>query len=147
MSPTRCQSILIVEDNPEIRETVAEILRLEGYDVYPVPDGKQALRMLRHVPSPTLILLDMMMPVMSGWEFLEAQHADAKFAHLPVVVMSALKAPQALHSESEPLDVRGYLRKPVDLETLLEIVALYCLRSFPSVSDRAEGTDQVAATS
>lgn len=123
----KCNSVLIVEDNNDIRETVEDVLKTEGYRVYAVSDGRQALRALNVIPGPSLILLDMMMPLMNGWEFLQAQKADAKFANLPVVVISALSAAQALAKGGDgSIEAQGYIRKPLDIDTLLGLVRIYC---------------------
>lgn len=122
----KCKSILIVEDNYDIRETVEDVLRTEGYLVYSVSNGREALRALRNMPGPCLILLDMMMPLMNGWEFVQAKKANAVFAEFPVVVISALNARLALNNESTLVDACGYLQKPIDLEPLMEIVRYHC---------------------
>jgi len=126
MSELQCQNILVIEDNNDIRDTVEDVLRTEGYNVYSVCNGREALLALKKIQGPTLILLDMMMPLMNGWEFLEAQKADAKFANLPVVVVSALGPEAALIKDSEVVNARAYIRKPIDLNTLMNVVQAYC---------------------
>lgn len=122
-----CKNILIIEDNDDIRDSVAEILKIEGYEVYPVANGKEGLRALKHLPSPTLILLDMMMPWMNGWEFTQALGKDpARESSSFIVVVSALNAEQALGTAEHPVPARGYIRKPIDLETLLDVVQTHC---------------------
>jgi CheY-like chemotaxis protein len=142
----KCQSVLVVEDNDDIRETVEEVLRMEGYPVYAVSDGRQALRALKTIPGPPLILLDMMMPLMNGWEFLEAQKADAKFANLPVVVISALDATRALaRGAGGPIEAQGYIRKPLDIDTLMGLVRIYC--GEPAASPVDIGSREASASS
>jgi CheY-like chemotaxis protein len=83
-------TILIVEDEPPIRDVLAEILEDEGYRVSTVSNGMEALTYLRQqADRPRLILLDLGMPVMTGWEFREEQLRDATLKDIPVVVMSA----------------------------------------------------------
>ena len=105
-------SVLVVDDDEAIREVIAEVLRDEGYEVVCAENGAQALDELRSAHQPDLMLLDLMMPVMSGWEVLEHLQADDELARIPVVVVSAMAAPGA----SE------HLAKPIDLERLLATV-------------------------
>ncbi|MFP2906654.1 response regulator [Pyxidicoccus sp. 3LFB2] len=109
--------ILVVEDDRYIRESIQELLVDEGYTVVCAENGAQALAALEAMRQPPdLILLDLMMPVKDGFEFRAAQRADARFADIPVVVMSA--DPQ-LESRRGVLEARAYLRKPVDIDQLL----------------------------
>lgn len=120
-----CTSILIIEDNDEIREVLEDALKSEGYRVYSVKNGREGLAALKRIEGPCLILLDMMMPEMNGWEFMEYHQPNTAFP-MPVVVISALGATQALSKGALPLNATGYIRKPVDLSTLYEIVRQYC---------------------
>jgi CheY-like chemotaxis protein len=108
-------SILIVEDDLDIREALAEALGFEGYDVLLAENGQEALDVLRVGPLPHVILLDLLMPVMNGWEFRQEQLADPALAGIPVVVVSA----------SAPGDARPdrYLPKPFSIDELLVAVA------------------------
>ncbi len=116
-------SVLIVEDDADIRDALAEILRDEGYEVVGAGHGQDALTHLRGGGRPALILLDLMMPVMNGWQFREAQVADATLAAIPVVVISAdgAAAREAVHIGAD-----AFLQKPIELEELLVTVARYC---------------------
>jgi two-component system response regulator CpxR len=105
-------SVLVVDDDDAIREVIAEVLRDEGYDVSSAGNGEQALTELRKPRRPDLVLLDLMMPVMSGWELLELLQESADLSKIPVVVVSAMTAP----------GVREHLAKPIDLECLLDTV-------------------------
>jgi len=122
----KCKNILIVEDNSDIRETIEDVLKMEGYIAYAVSNGREALQAMKHIDGPSLILLDMMMPLMNGWEFMEAQKQNAKFANLPVIVISALSAETALRDGDSLVKAQGFIRKPLDLETLLNVVKVYC---------------------
>lgn len=124
----KCRSILVAEDNEDIRETLAEVLSLEGYEVQAVSNGQEALQYLKKASPPVLVLLDLMMPVMSGWEFLDAQKRNPKLERNPVVVLSAVPATQSLE-DLEPLGTAGAISKPINLSRLLEMVGNYCLRS------------------
>jgi two-component system response regulator CpxR len=120
-----CKSILIAEDNEDIRETIEETLRSVGYEVFAEKDGKEALKRLKQMKSPTLVLLDLMMPVMSGWEFLDAQRDDAVLAPHQVVTISAVSATESLEDQT-PLKTAGNLMKPISLGPLLETVQKFC---------------------
>ena len=80
--------ILVVDDDDDIREMIAETLVLDGYRVSTAPNGSVALEQA-HVNRPDLIVLDLMMPVMNGWQFLEAQREDPELVTVPVVVVTA----------------------------------------------------------
>lgn len=121
----RCASILIAEDNDDIRETLSEVLGMEGYTVHTAKNGKEALAKLGTIPTPTLVLLDLMMPVMSGWEFLDAQKANAILQPHQVLVLSAVPATQSLEDKT-PLKTAGSLMKPLDLGVLLDRVRDFC---------------------
>src|SRR5579872_3793802 len=108
----RDRSVLIVDDDDAIREVVAEVLRDEGYGVVCAANGAQALEVLGVEPLPNLILLDLMMPVMSGWELLEHLQESDRMSSIPVVVVSAMAAP----------GVSEHLSKPIALDVLLETV-------------------------
>jgi CheY-like chemotaxis protein len=109
---TRRASVLVVDDDQAIREVIAEVLRDEGYQVVCAENGAQAMREIHKDHHPDLVLLDLMMPVMSGWEVLEELQGDAELSRIPVVIVSAMNAPGA----------REHLAKPIDLEHLLATV-------------------------
>jgi CheY-like chemotaxis protein len=117
-----CDSILIVEDEKDIRETLQEVLRLEGYKTFTASNGREALDMLPTIPRPCLILLDLMMPVMNGWEFLQEQrmNGDMTIATIPVVVVSAAG------DKAKNTQTAGFIKKPVELDALLDTVKKYC---------------------
>jgi CheY-like chemotaxis protein len=114
-------SILVVEDDPDLREAVMVALETHGYRPLAASDGRHALELLRGGARPRLILLDLMMPRMDGWQFRAEQMADAAIAHIPVVVLSAA-APQRVTR----LAVEDVLHKPIDLDTLLAAVRRHC---------------------
>src|SRR5438067_2285603 len=112
--------VLLVEDDEDIRASVADILKEEGFEVVGAVDGDDALRYLRkaEVP-PRLILLDLMMPVMDGWQFRAAQLADERLAKIPVVILSAATD---VRRHAAQLHVDDYLVKPLDVPLLLNAV-------------------------
>ena len=114
------QTILVVDDDQDIRETVCMLLEDEGYRAVGAANGAEALAMLDNAEHPCLVLLDLMMPVMNGWEFIEQLEKRHALDEIPVVVQSA--ADEVLR----PDGVRGYLKKPVHLDTLLARVRQYC---------------------
>ena len=117
------KSILVVEDDAATRDAVALVLEDEGYSVTGVANGQEALLHLRQTAPPNLILLDLMMPVMNGWEFRKQQTQDPALQSIPVVVISA---DGALPQKAAALGATDYLIKPIDLDKLLEAVQRYC---------------------
>jgi CheY-like chemotaxis protein len=113
------RSVLFVEDDPALRETVTEILEEEGYQVLSVPNGAEGLRLLETGSRPGLILLDLMMPTMNGWEFYNQIHQHPQHASIPVVVLSAVAEFQRRRGK---LDVAEILSKPIDISSLLAAV-------------------------
>jgi CheY-like chemotaxis protein len=107
--------ILVVDDDDTIRATIAEALELDGFTVDTASNGAEAWVLVSERP-PSGILLDLMMPVMNGWQFLEKCRAAGVCAGTPVVIMSAY---HKLSSEVAKLGVSGYVSKPFDLDVLL----------------------------
>jgi CheY-like chemotaxis protein len=118
------RSILIVEDDETIRETIAELLQGEGFRVLTAGDGKRGLELLHACQDAALVLLDLWMPVMNGWEFLEAKLADPQLSLVPVVVISAVGAHTPM-----PEGARAFLHKPIRLNTLLAAVEMHRRRA------------------
>ncbi len=113
---------MLVEDDHAIGETLRELLEEEGFEVVWASNGLEALGHLK-ARTPGLILLDLMMPVMDGWQFCAAQQRDPDLARIPVVVISA---DHGLASKIASLAVQGYLSKPFELDALLATVHRYC---------------------
>jgi CheY-like chemotaxis protein len=111
--------ILLIDDDAGIREAVELVLETEGLYLVTAQNGREALEYLQHGGSARIILLDLMMPVMSGVQFREAQLRDPSIAEIPVVVLSANGA---VSQTAESLGL-PWLRKPISLETLLQTVA------------------------
>jgi len=112
-------SILLVEDDFDVREALTETLRDHGYAVEAAVDGEQALQLLRSGARPGLILLDLMMPRMSGSEFRRAQQVDPALSDLPVVLLSA---DGRMEEKARALNVEGAIRKPIDLDELFTVI-------------------------
>ena len=116
--------MLIVDDDHDVREALREVLQDHGYDVLEAGNGHDALALLRgDQVAPCVILLDIMMPVMDGWQFRAAQQNDPALANIPVVVLTAHGNAQRA---SDGLDVTAFLKKPVQLPPLLATIARYC---------------------
>lgn len=111
--------ILVVEDDAVMRETIAELLEEEGYTVTVANGGAQGLEYLHQSPRPSLILLDLMMPTMNGWEFHSQLQRDPALATIPVVLLSAVADFQRRRGK---LDVAAILPKPVNIPHLLEVI-------------------------
>ncbi len=107
--------VLVVDDDPDMRDTVAAALETEGYAVRCAENGAQALALMRGY-LPEAIVLDLSMPVMTGWELLEAVHARRDLRKVPVLVLSAMGAPVGVE----------HLSKPVRLEELLATLDRIC---------------------
>ena len=115
--------ILIVEDDPDNCETLGEILEIEGYRVVKAIHGQEALDLLIGGFSPCLILLDLMMPVMDGWEFRRQQKANPALATIPVIVMSG---DGRIEQKSQAVEAEGFVIKPIVIEALLEEIRRCC---------------------
>jgi CheY-like chemotaxis protein len=116
--------VLVVEDDADLREMIAQLLALEGYQTMTVANGREALAYLRNLhngDAPDLILLDLMMPEMDGWEFRRHQQADPKLANVPVIVLTALD-----QNRTGDVEAAAFLKKPLDFDRLLALVRTYC---------------------
>jgi len=118
------KTILVVENDEITREGVGMVLRREGYTPVIVGSGEEALSSLRRGLNPCLILLDMMMPDMDGWQFMEAKMRDAALAGIPVVVTTALGVSSPAWAAS--LGAVGLLRKPLGAGLLAQEVKRCC---------------------
>ena len=118
--PTHCP-VLIVEDDDDLRDMMAQMLTIDGFNAATAANGREALEYLHSTGKPNVILLDLMMPVMDGWEFRRQQKADPELAPVPVIVLSALDPPRAA-----TVDADAFLKKPLDFERLLELVRDHC---------------------
>jgi DNA-binding response OmpR family regulator len=106
--------VLVIDDDPDIRDAVTEVLSFEGHEVFGAAEGESGLVRCRQV-RPDLVLLDLMMPGMNGWDFLRALRREEAIADTPVVVVSAL-------GRVADLPVAGFLPKPFGLDALVALV-------------------------
>ena len=127
MSPADPKYVLVVDDDEAIRALVSDVLRLRGFRVETAADGQQALSKIQ-AARPDAVVLDLMMPIMDGWTFLERCRTDPLCGGLPVVVMSAyLDSP----TTTPALDAQAVVSKPFDMYVLAETVER--LLQMPSV--------------
>lgn len=109
-------SVLVVDDDIDIRETLREVIEAEGFGAVTAEDGHAALSLLRAGLRPSLVVLDLMMPSLNGWDVLHAIRRDPALADLPVAVISAAGG------RTPPPGATHFLRKPIDLDALLDLV-------------------------
>ena len=114
------RTVLIVDDSPDIRDLLRQALEMEGYHVEHAENGAIARAMLVNGLRPCLLLLDLMMPVMDGKEFLAWKNKENEMTKVPVVIISALAADASLEG------TQGYLRKPIDLGEMFGYVEGLC---------------------
>jgi CheY-like chemotaxis protein len=115
--------VMLVEDDTDIRQDLAEILREEGYPVVTAENGRDALDKLRGSSPPCLIILDLMMPVMDGWAFRAEQLRDPALAGVPVLVVSGVANVQR---QASTMNAVAYVEKPIQLDSLLGTVKAHC---------------------
>jgi CheY-like chemotaxis protein len=125
VSPPR--RIFVVDDDEDIREGLMDFLEDNGYEPVGAADGREALQLLGTAePPPCVIILDLMMPVMDGQSFREAQLQDPALSHIPVIVISAYKDGE---EAARQIHATTYLPKPLDLDALLGIVKAHCVEN------------------
>lgn len=115
--------ILVVEDDDDIRDSLKELLEEEGYRIDTATNGRQALTQLQGPDRPHVILLDLMMPEMDGWQFQKELRQVPQYSEIPVIVISASKVFR------EPLDAKAFIPKPLDAGVLLETIESFLLES------------------
>jgi CheY-like chemotaxis protein len=121
--------ILVVDDDPASVEALCELLKKEGHDVVCAENGRKALERLREGRKFCVILLDVMMPVMNGYEFREEQLRDPSLASIPVFLLTA---DWRARKKAEELHTVRYFQKPVSPPELLAAVGEYCRPSPPA---------------
>jgi CheY-like chemotaxis protein len=109
------KTVLVVEDDDTLRGALQMVLQWEGYRVECARNGHEALNLLYRPNPPSVVLLDLMLPVLDGWQFRRAMKNDPQLAAIPVVVVSALDAGRSL-------DAAGHIQKPFRPEELLDVV-------------------------
>jgi CheY-like chemotaxis protein len=122
-------TVLVVDDDHDSREMLCTWLQQHGYGTIGASEGVEALQKMDETDDLALILLDLMMPGMSGWQFRASQRSHRRFRKVPVVVMTA--HPNRA-GEAEWLDPEGVLPKPLDLQDVLAVVSRCCGPTIPS---------------
>jgi CheY-like chemotaxis protein len=122
LSPGHTEPILVIEDNDDVRDMMAVTLQLEGHRVVTASNGREALDLLHHGVEPCMILLDLMMPVMNGWEFQRAVAREPQLRDIPIIVVSATGTDVDL----KRIQVAAVLPKPIDVDQLLNVVGGFC---------------------
>ena len=112
-------TVLVVDDDFDVRDTLSDVLRDAGYLVVSAADGREALALMRSGPLPDLVVLDLMMPNMNGYEFRAAQRLDPELSSVPVVVLTA---DRQVHGRREELEAAAYLFKPTRIDDLLAAI-------------------------
>lgn len=112
-------TVLLVEDEEDLRELMRDALEMRGYTVVAARDGQEALAELDHIDGLCLVLLDLVMPRMNGWEFYEQLRARPALAATPVIIHSSSPS-------DAPAGVTRVLQKPIEFERLLSVVQEYC---------------------
>jgi len=112
--------ILVIDDDEAIRATLTIALEVEGYTVQSAANGELALQALQSEPLPQMIFLDLMMPVMDGWQFMKKKAEDSRLKPIPVVIISAFS------ERAVNLACQDILKKPVDLPRLFELAKQNC---------------------
>lgn len=115
--------VLIIEDDPQVRSLLSEVLLQQWYTVVAVPDGAAALEFLQQHTPPGIVLMDLDMSGMNGWQFRERQLQNAALAAIPVAVISGV---DASHLTLSRLGAVAFLHKPLDIPRLLALVEQHC---------------------
>ena len=121
VATVRACTVFVVEDDVDTRDMLGRFLELEGFNVEVAANGRQALERLNAGVHPCVILLDLMMPIMNGWEFRQEIENDPILREVPVVIISATTA-ELIHKTQ----AAAYLPKPLDMDQLLHLVGGFC---------------------
>ena len=124
--PGRRPTILVVDDDPDLRLVHSEILSHEGYEVLTAADGVEALEVVENEGPPAVILLDLRMPRMNGWDLAERLRQRPGWRDIPVVVVAAH---YRIADEAAAIGARAWLHKPVSIDILLRVVGQVCAES------------------
>lgn len=112
-------TVLVVDDDPNIRRMIVAALRREGYDFLEAPNGREALDVMR-AQHPDVVVLDLMMPVLSGWDVLRERADDDDLRSIPVIIISANRDPEVATAVAQ--GICAFLPKPFDIGALSALV-------------------------
>lgn len=115
----KAHCVLVVDDDPSIRRMIVAALKRDGYVFCEAPNGKEALEMMRH-EHPNVVVLDLMMPILSGWDVLQARELEPELKQIPVIVISANRAPEVATAVDK--GICAFLPKPFDIGALSALV-------------------------
>lgn len=116
-----CKNVLVIDDDPAICQTMKDVLEIQGYEVVTASDGVEGIKALKSMSGlPCMILLDLMMPGMNGWGFLDFQKANPTYSKVPVIICSAYEA------SAKSIGTSPVLIKPVQLNSLMGAVKAFC---------------------
>lgn len=132
LNKSYCQSIMVIEDDEDIRNVMVDVLVEEGYLTQCAENGQEALDTLRKLPKPCLVFLDLMMPIMNGREFLDEVMKDSYLAPVPVVIVSAIA------DTADVTGAVGFLKKPIDLDMILDVASKFCRTKEASIKKSPE---------
>lgn len=118
-------TILLIDDHTDLRDGLEELLRREGYSVEAAANGREALDKLHAGLRPCVILMDLMMPVMTGFEFRQQQMADPELGGIPVIAYSGMTD---VDDSVRQLQAVAYVEKPIEFERLIALVRQHCLK-------------------
>lgn len=119
MNDNSC-SVLVVEDCEDLRELEISFLESFGFKVASASNGQEALSILASIPRPCIVLLDLMMPIMNGRQFLNTIKKTEEYSSIPVLIISAIA------EVSDTSGAIGYLKKPINLDSLKNVITQYC---------------------
>ena len=119
MDATNHNVVLVVDDDPNIRRMICAALKRDGYTFLEAPNGRDALDLMKH-EHPDVVVLDLMMPVLSGWDVLRERMSDAELRRIPVIIVSANRDPEVAHAVSQ--GICAFLPKPFDIGALSALV-------------------------
>lgn len=131
-------AVLVVDDDPNIRRMIVAALRREGYSFLEAQNGQEALDLMRR-EQPDIVVLDLMMPILSGWDVLQEREGDPSLKQIPVIIVSANRAPEIASAVDK--GICAFLPKPFDIGALSALVRS-CIR--PSVAAEEHAQDQPA---
>lgn len=112
-------SVLVVDDDPSIRRMIVAALRRDGYEFLEAPNGRDALDLMRS-RNPSVVVLDLMMPILSGWDVLQERMKESQLMKIPVILISANRDPEVASAVDK--GICAFLPKPFDITTLVALV-------------------------
>jgi CheY-like chemotaxis protein len=118
--------VLVIDDNADVLEALATMLKREGFSVVTAHNGFAALNLLHGGLRPCIIVMDLMMPVMNGFEFREQQMHDPELAHIPVIACSGITDPAETAAH---LGLSASVQKPAEVKTIVDLIRTHCLKA------------------